>query len=396
MTLESLQNQLDQLTELVKQLEEGVIMQGEVGEIGPRGKIGPKNPPGEPPPGPIFQLMKSSPPSITTNGKEPEDLVVSLDGENVYAVTREPNQIIVYTRDTATGRLTIKEAVAVEGQYPTAIVIDKLGENVYVLTGDNTAFLARYGRDLETGALHLIHHINFEAPAGGPPAMAISPDGQYLYLSHYVQHEINKELKKSDWLDVVAVEAVELTVIQSIQLATSAGQMAVSDDETFIYTIEYSTPTSQLRIFGRNLETGMLTEVHSQAVAAGDGTGIVISPDQGNLYIGGNGHLCQFERNQKTGLLTALNPEQVELGGAENTHGTLGISPDGRAIYMGDTNSGELFQAPRSLLTGTINPVEPKYVGIEGKAWRIVFTPDGRSTYIANLQTDVINCLAAE
>jgi 6-phosphogluconolactonase (cycloisomerase 2 family) len=119
-------------------------------------------------------------------------IAVSPDGRNVYAAGGNSNAVVVFHRDAVTGALGLVEVQrdGVDGTdglaFPSSLALSPGGDHLYV-TGSHDDAVAVFGRDATTGALSFIEaHKQGLAGAdglGGARAVAVSPDGAYVYVA---------------------------------------------------------------------------------------------------------------------------------------------------------------------------------------------------------------------
>lgn len=135
----------------------------------------------------IQTVTKSTAGFSTLN--EPWGIAVSPDGENVYVAARLSQGVVVLNRDAATGHVSFNQFVAdpftTSNPDPVAVLVSPDGHHVAV-TYQTAGGLAIYSRDSATGALTLVEF--YKNNVGGINQMfgawdvEYSNDGQSLYL----------------------------------------------------------------------------------------------------------------------------------------------------------------------------------------------------------------------
>jgi 6-phosphogluconolactonase (cycloisomerase 2 family) len=122
----------------------------------------------------------------------PSSVVVSPDGNHVYATGFDANAIVSFRRDAATGLLQLldvqKDGVSGVSDLagPAQVTISGDGGHVYVASFNSNALVA-FGRDTNAGTLTFIgaqtEGINGVTGLDGPSAVSTSPDDLNVYVA---------------------------------------------------------------------------------------------------------------------------------------------------------------------------------------------------------------------
>jgi DNA-binding beta-propeller fold protein YncE len=357
-------------------------------------------------PGSLAELASS--PTTGSGLTGTQDVAVSPDGKNVYAIGLGDDAIAEFTRgaggsltqpastnacvaDSSDSGSSCSNQTATGLVAPQAIVISPDGANVYVAahysTSTGTGAIAEFARGSNGSLSPISGHDciaeNPQAPCDDkgahgiqqPTALAISPDGHNVYVVDEFGEDIAEFSRGADG---------SLTQLASpddcIQDATAGGGECTS------------------------LATGL-----SQV------TGVVVSPDGNNVYTSGapsgfssSGSIAEFSRGAN-GALTQLGspnncigtPESSETCGGSATGVTgfsgLAMSPDGTNVYSAAESRGgpiaEFSRGAGGALTqlaapnnciqeqgGTDFGCGTTGIGI-GDGFRLVVSPDGASVY---------------
>lgn len=283
-----------------------------------------------------------------------------------------------------------------------AVVISPDGKHVYVSSlNDDTVRV--YSRNATSGALSFVMSYN-NIDMGDPLDLAISPDGQYLYVTN------SQSSKKSL---VILSRNVSSGIVGFSQVfkdgdicglgcvvdgLDGAQGVAVSPDGKHIYVA--GQVDNGVAVFRRNMTTG----VHSFAQAIKNGgnvTGLTgarnltVSPDGAQVYvasappgIGAGGTLTVFSRNAATGLLTFVTGYNDGAGGLNELNGAFGVtvSPDGAHVYLAalwDQAITALLRNPGDGKLSLINSYKNGSGGIGGLngASDVAVSPDGKRLY---------------
>jgi hypothetical protein len=114
----------------------------------------------------------------------PVDVVVSPDGNGVYAVAKDSDAIAIFERDEANGEPTFVEAAAgVEGppgSGPRDVIVSRDGKSVYAAAFGET--LHRFQRESATGSLALVETEEDDVDDPGDPGGAVEGMGEIKKL----------------------------------------------------------------------------------------------------------------------------------------------------------------------------------------------------------------------
>jgi DNA-binding beta-propeller fold protein YncE len=222
-------------------------------------------------------------------------------------------------------------------------------------------------------------------------------------------------------------------------------QIAISPDGRNLYAASYVG--NSVVVLNRDPRSGVLSQragkagcvrEHGEAArsrctpgrAIEDPTAVVVSPDGKNVYVVAHDSsaIAIFDRDPQTGGLTqkegtagcvSSEPSEDGCGKTESILGplTLGISPDGRSVYVGssgasieghkvgtsasgrsisifdrDAGTGALTQrlGRAGCVSGAGNGGECEFVDGLGSVLSLAISPDGRNLYVANRGPDSV------
>lgn len=334
-------------------------------------------------------------------------VVVSPDGHNVYAVGPSSDAVAVFTRDRGTGALTELEVQQdgvgnVDGvSRASAVAVSPDGRFVYVAGAGDDA-VASFSRDSATGALTFLE-VQKEGTAGVEGirfarALAISPDGEFLYASGQTSDAIAvfKRNTLTGWLAFVEVQHEGVLGVTGI--AEPLG-LAISPDGAHLYAA--SGDQSAITVFARDRATGHLTlrpappdtdlglvGVHS----------IAISPDGAFVYAPrqGDDTIAVFRREPATGALTLVDLVAQGVDEVDGLSGVLwaAVSPDGRRLYAASTLDNAVVAFERDIRSGTLTFLEQGR-GAPNRpclafARSVVVSPDGRNVYVGGASSNAV------
>ena len=355
-------------------------------------------------PGSLEELASS--PTTGSGLTGTEDVVVSPDGKNVYAIGLGDDAIAEFTRgaggsltqlastnaciaDSSDSGSSCSNQTATGLVAPQAIVISPDGANVYVAASDRNGngAIAEFTRASDGSLTPISGHDCIAENVGGvcadegakgiqaPTALAISPDGGNVYAVDEFGEDIAEFSRGADG---------------------SLTQLASPDDCFQDTTADSGECTS--------LASG-LSEV----------TGVVVSPDGNNVYTSGalsigssSGSIAEFSRGAGGALRQLASPNNC-LGTPESTEtcggsatGVVGfsgltMSPDGNNLYSAAEFRGgpiaefsrgaggalEQLAAPNNCIQeqgGSDFGCGTTGIGI-ADGFRLVVSPDGASVY---------------
>jgi fibronectin-binding autotransporter adhesin len=318
----------------------------------------------------------------------PNSVAVSPDGRSVYATSLDSNAIDVFARNPSTGALTQSSSGGCIANVPTSdctigraldgpdvVVVSPDGRNVYVGAFKGNT-LAVFARDPSTGALTqpsgtsgCISYAPLAECAPGaalaaPEGMAISPDGDNIYVAAALSSAIDVftrnpstgALTQASGGGGCIVETALADCTTGTQLG-GADAVAVSPDDSDVYVT--SVLSNSVTSFTRAPMTGQLVQqtgtsacvIYVLAVGCSLGQalnapeGLAISPDSANVYTTAfaSGAIDVLDRSTESGALTQKSrrpgclamgvPQSCLLGRGLRGASSIAVSPDGRYVY---------------------------------------------------------------
>lgn len=323
------------------------------------------------------------------------DIVVTSDGRFVYAVRGADQTLLLFSRDSTTGEILLKDAIkdsaffsrygdvpVVERNYRLLISPD--GAHLFWLYSplwhypDNR--LAVFRRNTQTGYLDRIQIIkNGDAELDGlnvTSSLAFSPDGNFLYGAGHNDDKLLAFSRDSGSGLISLDNAYETRVSSTFGWFQSA--VLVTPDGESVYAANFSA--GWFIIFNRNLEDGRLT---LSDIIQQPGPRVILSSSQSDhIYLGRNGEIATFNRDLQTGQ---LNLAQVIAGGFRDPAG-LTISPDDKTLYK--TTDTEVTSIQKDSVSGKLTlfqQLDNNLGGTDrlGRSRSVETSPDGRFLYVA-------------
>ncbi len=323
------------------------------------------------------------------------------DGNYIYLVSSNDDAVTVFKRNVITGQLTTQQLVEDAGNggnymtYPLDLVLSADGRHAYVTSfGDNA--ITTFSISPETGTLiyesAVVNGQGNVQGINGATAIAISPDGKYVFASGENAVVVFQRSSSTGQLSYLTsyMDGVDSDALSSVEA------IGVSKTGNYIYTL--SALDDAITIFGMNQLTGNLTEQNVIQNGTGGVTGLdyptnlAFANDHSEMYVtslGGNGVL-HFDVENTSGSLTFNNvinsSNTTGLSGIEGTS-NLAISPDNQHVYVAGEIDDALTIFERDASTGMLN-----YLGMieDGSAndglngiKQLMVSPDGDHVYAA-------------
>ncbi|UCJ16346.1 beta-propeller fold lactonase family protein [Pseudomonas sp. MM211] len=360
------------------------------------------------------------------------DIVLSADGKTlvISGSTGEnaagTSYLRIYSRDTATGELTLLQTFtqgASDNPAIEAIEVNGLnaitsmamhGNNLYLAgnTGDAAVYsLVRFTYDASTGQYSyagIAATQGVSAVTGLDAQIAeivISADGKSLYTINgisTIDGATGKSLLAQFSIDSQSGALTYLGAYQggSADLGMNAPSgIVVSSDGKSVYVANRSN--SMITVFIRDTQTGVLTYsgfINRTTIAADSDSGvqpsnnyleelqdIVISPDGKYVYVGSGQQatLTVFSRDAADGSLTYVSTLSLYAHVTSLSIREIAMSSDGSALYVG-FNGGPLAVLSRDSVTGAVAFVSSLNTGARSN--QIAVSADGLNIYTGRSQ----------
>lgn len=302
------------------------------------------------------------------------DVKISPDGAHVYATGYRDNAIAVFERNITAGTLKFVDAHfngdnGIEGlEGPNTIAISPDGEYLYVPTRLSHGLVV-FKRNSTTGVLTFIEFITNGIKdlygLTGPGGIAISLDGQHVYLCSQTGGALVVFSRDSSTGFLTFIELLQDN-FDGIDGLGAASNVIVSQDGKYVYVA--SQGEDAVTVFSRDSTSGKLIFVEVKKNKAGpvdglDGAfGIIESPDGAHIYVTSvsNNTVVVFKRNRDNGVLTFIEMQQNGMNTVEGLEFPSGIdfSPDGKYIYVAGQRSNAVVVFSRNSGTGALTFVE--------------------------------------
>lgn len=302
-----------------------------------------------------FSVKASFPASIVNNtltvGTLPEGVAISPDGRKAYVANKGSGTVSMI--NTATNQVitttNIDPVVPVPVQ---GVVASPEGKRVYVAGGPAGISV------LDAATLIVLDTIFVNAGGGAqmnPQGLAMSPDGQLLYVSD-----------NHDEGAVAVLDIASRTVIASLSLGPGSMPLgiAVSPDGTRAY-IAFSG-SNEIQAF--DPFSNSVTDSFS---SGSQPVGVAVTPDGKKVYVSNELGNSVSVYDIVTGQITT-KPAGIAPAG-------IAISPDGSRVFIANkgNNTVSVMSTASDQFLGAPVPVGEGPVGI-------AISPDGKRAYVTN------------
>jgi len=329
-------------------------------------------------------------------------LAVSPDGKHVYAAGFGDDAIAVFRRDAATGSLGFAEVdrngeLGIQGLGgASSVAVSPDGKHVYA-TGANDNAVAAFDRNPTTGSLSFVQ-AQFDGTAGVDGlayaySVAVSRDGKHVYVAGSQDNGVAVFSRNPNTGSLSFVQA-QIDGMGGVDGLNDVQAVAVSPDGAYLYAAAY-TGDGGIAVFRRSASTGALSFLESEKNGVGyaDGIGVAtavaVSPDGQNVYatgtnLLGNGALAAFA----PGVLSFVEVQRDGVGGVDGLGGaySAAVSPDGKHVYAVGSTDNAVAVFSRDATTGSLSFVEAQKNGVAGvhgltEASGVAVSPDGKHVY---------------
>lgn len=284
--------------------------------------------------------------------------ILSIDGLFAYSIDNNNNSNVIYifNRNSTTGIFSNESTSLINILDRTIDILVSPDNNyLYVLSGtlslsENKIYC--YSRNTATGLLTLLEIFNLvdmNSIQSHAYRFTISTDG----LSIYVPNVYSSEIFQFNRDPITGLLSIKYNFTNNLEtdaigIANPVG-LSLSPDNNYVYVA--NSQIGNISRFSRNSTTGALSFNETITPIVYDqyyGPILVdVSPDGNNLYsITQDSSILEFSRNISSGVLTPLQSQQT-FGTFAYRPGEIQIHPTGNFVYVGTQTSSNVLQFSR-------------------------------------------------
>ena len=320
-------------------------------------------------------------------------VAVSPDGRHLYVAGGRSRTLSAFARDPVSGKLELVETVRGD---PAASGL--IGANSVKVSPDGRLVavaslypgsVALFARDSTDGSVESVDALFDSADGtnglGEATDLAVSPDGRHLYVA-----SLDGAAAVGQDPDAGALTFIEAhsATARRATMPTDATDIAISPEGRNVYVAGGSSHA--LVVLERDLGTGLLAYIETLyddqdgIEGLGGASSVAMSPDGRNVYVtgGSDDSVAVFARGDDRGTLTFVEVHSLDRFGfpALGSPTSVAVSPDGRNLYVGDTEGLAVFERqPASGSLGFLEAHFDRVDGVEGlkRPTSVTVSPDG-------------------
>lgn len=315
---------------------------------------------------------------------------VSPDGRHVYTSSFDDNAVTIFNRNETTGQLTFIESLrngingtsGLGGAYDVAVSPD--GNHVFV-AGSTDHSLSVFSRNSVDGSLTMLQQITDDVDGvdglQGAYSIAISPDGNTVYVTGSEDNAL-AVFSRNVTSGMLSFMEVHIDDTGSIANLAFPIEVVVSPDGENVYVTSFDE--AALTVFNRNTNTGALSFLEDEVNGEGgvnnmDGAySVYVSPDGENVYATGSydNSVVVFNRNTSSGRISYVESHVDDMNGLDGLSGatTVAGKPDGSTIYVVGSNENAIATFNRNSSSGALtfqNKIEDGVAGVSDMLYPI-------------------------
>ena len=284
-------------------------------------------------------------------------VTMSADGNHVYLTGQIDDAVAVFSRNANTGRLTFVEALkdgfggadGLDGAMDVRVSPD--GAHVYVASRDEDSVTV-FTRNAATGQLTLSQVLRDDSNGGaglnGASSVSVSPDGAHVYVAGLNDDAVTVFTRNATTGQLTFSQLVkdDTDDVDGLNGATS---VTVSPDGSQVYVA--GLIDDAFVAFNRDATTGQLTfsQVMKDGVGGADGLDganyVLASPDDLHIYVSGSWDDAVVTLRRDAGtylvdLAAGQTVRNIDFGNSSQLN-TVGLyNPDASGFYLKNSHSG--------------------------------------------------------
>lgn len=331
-------------------------------------------------------------------GVTPTGIAITPDSRFAYVANNNnygiANEDTVSVLDLSNNTVATTIDYGSDDQQPYTVTMNPAGTKAYVTNSNGTTItIINVATNTIAGTIG-----GFDGPSG----MAITPNGAFGYVNNYGSG--NPEPSGSGTTVRVVDLNTNTIVGPAITVGLAPAALAITPDGAFVYVVNY---------VDGNPNTGTISIIRTSdnTVVAPTITGlsgpfaIAITPDGKYAYV------TNFGSNNFTPIGTTVSVVDLTTNTIVNTINLalqpagVAITPDGRFVYA--TNYNTLYagagftdltagQGTVNIIDRASNTVIPPIIAVGQSPANIAIAPNGAFAYVSNFTSNTVNVIALQ
>jgi 6-phosphogluconolactonase (cycloisomerase 2 family) len=234
--------------------------------------------------------------------------------------------------------------------------------------------------DSTTGALGLVSGSPFATGGIAPVAVAVDPNGVYLYAVENGSNEVAV-------FTIDAASGALTATALAIATGNSPAAIAIHPNNQYAYVANSADDT----LTAYTLSSGVATPISGANYIVGvDPVDVKIDPSGNYLYVANysDGTVSAFTVDYATGELTAITGSPFTAGGSGNETVSLAIDPTDTFLYAANLKTATISAFSIGTGTGTLVPTSSPTLSTGSSPESLAVNPGGNFLYAANVTAD--------
>lgn len=258
-----------------------------------------------------------------------------------------------------------------------AVAVSPDGQHVYVVSYRDDA-ITTFARD-DAGKLTFVQVVKYEEGENilnGPKSVAVSPDGKHVYVACYLYSAV-VVFSRDETSGVLTFVEIKAKGVDGAEGLSGAAAVAISPSGEWVYVAGQSGNT--LAVFSRDPASGKLAfwQVLEDGIDGVDGLetaiSVAVSPDGKNVYVAGyrDNAVAIFEWGDTSGASPRLYYKGMEQDGVDGVEGlyeamSVAVSPDGEHVYVAGSGDHAVAAFARNSANGELTFIGATVNGVNG------------------------------
>lgn len=326
-------------------------------------------------------------------GVNPDGLAITPDSQYAYVVNN--NNYGIANQDSVTvlnlKKNTVEETIHdTSFNEPFRISITPNGKRAYVANSDGTTLSIIDTKNNKV--IGLIH--GFDGPSG----VGITPDGKHAYVNNY---GASQGVGSGNGTTVSVVNLKKKKIVKEITVGLAPAALAVSPDGKYVYVINYvdGNPNTGTMSIIKTKNNKVIATVHGFFGPFG----IAITPDGKYAYVTNFGSNNFAPIGSTVSVVRLFHHRKIvkTIDLAIQPSG-IAITPNGRYVYATNYNTlyaGSNFtnltagQGTVNIIDTRTNKVIPPTLAVGQSPNAVAISPNGKFAYVTNFISNTVDVI---